>query len=141
NSMRPTLQRWAKALPQVFFHYTTGGAEVPDGEQGTNWRTYRYINYENGLERFSAVVHHGGAGIVHHTLRAGLPCVVWPQDYDQFDFAARLAHHGLARRCRRAAEIPQALAEALSKHQGAVARAAAATALRNLDLRGALFEV
>jgi UDP:flavonoid glycosyltransferase YjiC (YdhE family) len=26
--------------------------------------------------------------------------LAWPHDYDQFDHAARIVHHGLGRRCR-----------------------------------------
>jgi glyoxylase-like metal-dependent hydrolase (beta-lactamase superfamily II) len=36
------------------------------------------------------VVHHGGAGITYAAIRAGVPAVVLPQDYDQFDYAARI---------------------------------------------------
>ena len=39
--------------------------------------------------------------------------MVWPRDYDQFDFAARLVHHGLAVRVRsldQAADAPRACA-------------------------------
>lgn len=60
-----------------------------------------FLAYDEVLHRFSAVIHHGGAGVLYSTLRAGLPALVWPQDYDQFDFAARLVHAGVALRVRR----------------------------------------
>lgn len=140
-AMRAALRRWAEALPGVFFHYTTGGGESTGEEEGVNWRVYRYLNYESGVDRFSAIVHHGGAGIVHHALRAGVACVVWPQDYDQFDFAARLEYHGLARCCRRAGDVPKALSAVLDDRNGAPARTAAAAALRGLDFRASLHDV
>jgi len=63
-----------------------------------NVSVYPYVSYDRQLghvDRFAAVVHHGGAGITYSCIRAALPCLVWPRDYDQFDFAARIAHRGL----------------------------------------------
>ena len=40
--------------------------------------------------------------------------MVWPQDYDQFDFAARLAARGLALRCERAGKIAVELKRVLA---------------------------
>ena len=57
-----------------------------------------WVPYDVAMDAFVAVVHHGGAGITYSTLRAALPCLVWPQDYDQFDFAARIVQHGLGLR-------------------------------------------
>ena len=59
-----------------------------------------YLPYDPVLHRFAAVIHHGGAGISYSTLRAGLPALVWPHDYDQPDFAARLVARGAALRIR-----------------------------------------
>lgn len=59
-----------------------------------------YVDYQRDLPRFDAVVHHGGSGVLGHTLSAGLPAVVWPVDYDQSDFAVRLADAGVAERLR-----------------------------------------
>jgi UDP:flavonoid glycosyltransferase YjiC (YdhE family) len=121
------VKRWAAERPEVFFHYTRGGLAVEGsgsaaggsaggsgGAGGENWRVYRYVNYEREVARFDAVVHHGGAGITYHCLRAGVPAVVWPQDYDQFDFAARLAARGLALRCERAGKIAVELKRVLA---------------------------
>jgi UDP:flavonoid glycosyltransferase YjiC (YdhE family) len=111
------LPAWAAQMPDVFFHYTTGGNTNDINSaptSGPNWKTYRYLHYDSVIDRFDAVIHHGGAGIVYHTLHAARPAVVWPQDYDQFDFAARLAHHGLALRCRHPRQIPTALRRVLT---------------------------
>jgi UDP:flavonoid glycosyltransferase YjiC (YdhE family) len=59
-----------------------------------------YLSYDDVLGRFSAVIHHGGAGVTYSTLRAGLPALVFPLDYDQPDFAARLVARGCALRIR-----------------------------------------
>lgn len=108
------LQKWAERCLDVFFHYTTGGSHQGINSAGKNWRVYQYLNYADTIDRFDAVVHHGGAGITYHCLRAAVPVVVWPQDYDQFDFAARLEERGLAIRCRSAAAVPFALKRALA---------------------------
>ncbi len=44
----------------------------------------------------AAVVHHGGAGSTHAALSAGCPAVIVPHAIDQQDWAARLAHLGVA---------------------------------------------
>jgi UDP:flavonoid glycosyltransferase YjiC (YdhE family) len=48
-----------------------------------------------------------------HTLAAGLPAVVVPADFDQFDNAARLVAAGVAIRPRRLRDLPRAIARAL----------------------------
>jgi UDP:flavonoid glycosyltransferase YjiC (YdhE family) len=132
------LRRLARAMPEFCFHYTSGGVDVPPEDPKGNWRVYRYLDYERFLTRFDAVVHHGGAGITYHGLRAGLPAVVWPQDYDQFDFAARLSHYGLAVRCSRAAQIPAALRWVLTDREMARRREAFAARLKEENLRANL---
>lgn len=59
-----------------------------------------YLPYDQVLPGFEAVIHHGGAGVAYSTLRAGLPALVWPHDYDQPDYAARLVARGAALRVR-----------------------------------------
>jgi UDP:flavonoid glycosyltransferase YjiC (YdhE family) len=129
------LRRLAEAMPEMFFHYTTGGGERAQGRVGANCRVYRYLDYERFLTRFDGLVHHGGAGITYHALKAAIPAVVWPQDYDQFDFAARLSHHGLAVRCARAAQIPAALRAVLADDAMRRRREAFAARLRAISLR------
>ncbi len=45
-----------------------------------------------------AAVHHAGVGTAAQAMRAGIPQMLWPQAYDQFDNAARLERLGVARR-------------------------------------------
>jgi UDP:flavonoid glycosyltransferase YjiC (YdhE family) len=65
-----------------------------------------------------AVLHHGGAGVMWECLRAGVPALVLPHDYDQFDHAARLAAAGVALRLRHPREIPEALDRVLGGDAG-----------------------
>lgn len=69
---------------------------VEDGLQ-----VFGHLPYDAVLPQCAAVVHHGGAGISYSTVRAGVPAVVCPQDYDQFDFAARVVAAGAGVRVRR----------------------------------------
>ncbi|UUW91839.1 glycosyltransferase [Pimelobacter simplex] len=86
----------AAALPDVDVHVSLGGDPVPPSAPGARVQVHRYVDYARDLPRFAAVVHHGGAGVLGHTLAAGLPAVVVPVDYDQFDHAVRLTEAGVA---------------------------------------------
>jgi rhamnosyltransferase subunit B len=46
------------------------------------------------FERASAVVHHGGIGTAGRALQAGLPQLIVPSGFDQFDNAARVSRIG-----------------------------------------------
>lgn len=78
---------------------------VPEGvipaEDGTFW-SGSYAPFGLLLPRAAAVVHHGGVGTTAQALRAGLPQVVVPQAYDQFDNSMRVEHLGVGVTCGRA---------------------------------------
>lgn len=93
--------RLARAFPRYGFVISLGdlasASRTPvrvAGDVG-NVSVYPYVSYDRHLDRFAAVLHHGGAGITYSCIRAARPSLVWPRDYDQFDFAARIAHRGL----------------------------------------------
>jgi UDP:flavonoid glycosyltransferase YjiC (YdhE family) len=50
--------------------------------------------------RIAAVVHSGGIGTIAWTLRCGVPSLLVPTHWDQFDNARRMHERGLARRLR-----------------------------------------
>ncbi len=56
----------------------------------------RDIDHARVFPQCALVVHHGGAGTTHSTLRAGLPSVVVPHVSDQFFWAAELRRLGVA---------------------------------------------
>jgi UDP:flavonoid glycosyltransferase YjiC (YdhE family) len=103
----------ARALPDVEFHVSDGDPRSARLEGQANLHRLGYVSYARHVSRYALVVHHGGAGVMYHALRAGLPSVVLPVDYDQFDHAARLQHAGLARKARSLSELPSAIAAAL----------------------------
>jgi rhamnosyltransferase subunit B len=56
-----------------------------------------YAPFDRLLPRAAAFVHHGGIGTVAAALRAGVPQLISPCSYDQFDNAARVMHLGAGR--------------------------------------------
>jgi rhamnosyltransferase subunit B len=76
-----------------------------------------YVPLRAVLPRACAVVHHGGVGTTAEALRAGVPQVVVPLAYDQFDNAARVEalHAGCGLRGGSAGPRPRALAHALAR--------------------------
>lgn len=94
----------ARSFPQHHFVVTLGSldrASERPSEQAANVSVYPYVNYDRHLDRFGAVIHHAGTGLVYSALRAGLPCLAWPQDYDQFDVSARIVARGVGLRVHR----------------------------------------
>jgi rhamnosyltransferase subunit B len=61
------------------------GERLPDGV-----RTAPYASFSWLLPRARALVHHGGIGSCAQALRAGLPQLLAPRAYDQYDNARRL---------------------------------------------------
>ena len=100
------VRRLSGEIPTHDFVVTWGHPPAPGAPPSTTTtvdgriHVVDYLPYDAALPAFEAVIHHGGAGIAYSTLRAGLPALVWPRDYDQPDFAARLVHAGVALRTR-----------------------------------------
>lgn len=97
-------RKLARRLPDISFTLSLGDATRagdPPIERSANVSLRAFVPYQPELSAFDAVIHHGGTGITLATLAAGLPALVCPQDYDQPDWAARIAHHRLGHRIRR----------------------------------------
>jgi len=82
------------------------------GSPDTLWAA-PYVSFARLLPRARALVHHGGIGTCAQGLRAGLPQLVWPQAYDQFDNAMRLEQLGTGRRLHSQAPDAGAMAQQL----------------------------
>lgn len=113
EAMVEAVRRAAAALPDVELHWSDGDVRSVRRESAGNFHRLGYVPYDRDLPRYALVVHHGGAGVMYHTLRAGLPALVLPVDYDQFDHAARLEAAGAARRLRRPEDLAAQVAGAL----------------------------
>ena len=90
-------RRVARAHPSLEIHFSDGEATSARRDSQGNFHRLGYVPYARDLERYALVVHHGGAGVMYHTLRHGLPALLLPTDYDQFDHAVRLTRAGVAR--------------------------------------------
>lgn len=113
RALADALAAIARRRPEIVFHFTHGKAGAAPCQRTGNFHEYDFISYADHLPRYDLVVHHGGAGVMHHCLRHAVPAVVHPQDYDQFDHAARLVAAGLALPAKRAADLEGAILAAL----------------------------
>lgn len=90
------LSALAAICPEWDFHFSDGRHDQQHQQLRCNLQRYSYISYQRHLAKYAAVIHHGGAGIMYHCLQHRIPALVWPQDFDQFDHAARLEAAGKA---------------------------------------------
>jgi rhamnosyltransferase subunit B len=78
-------------------------------------RHFDYVPFARVLPRLAAIVHHGGIGTASQALAAGIPQLVRPLAYDQFDNSLRLSRIGVSRELPQRTYRAQAAAEALSE--------------------------
>jgi UDP:flavonoid glycosyltransferase YjiC (YdhE family) len=90
--------RFANQLPKFEFHFSLGKAGGQAVKRQNNISFYDYILYHLYINHYSAAIVHGGTGVTYSCIKAGVPMLVWPHDYDQFDHAARIVHHRLGLR-------------------------------------------
>jgi UDP:flavonoid glycosyltransferase YjiC (YdhE family) len=114
DAMAAAARRAARHLDGVEIHMSDGERWSRRRESDGSFHRLGYVPYASCIGRYDLVVHHGGAGILHHTLRAGRPALVVPVDYDQFDHAARLEAAGLARRLRVRRDLAPQITAALA---------------------------
>lgn len=72
-------------------------------------RTTSYVPFGKLLPHCAAIVHHGGIGTTSQALLAGIPQVIRPLAYDQFDNASRVESIGCGRWLRRDADLTSTL--------------------------------
>lgn len=73
-------------FPENFPH------ELPD-----TVRTLPYMSFKRLLPHCAAIVHHGGIGTTSQALAAGIPQLIRPMAFDQFDNASRIENLGCGR--------------------------------------------
>lgn len=98
NHLLDNLKPLMEKCPELYFCISLGLSEqfnVAPLHQEKNFSVYAYIPYSAEIQHFSAVIHHGGAGITYSCIAAKKPSLVIPHDYDQFDFAQRIKYHQL----------------------------------------------
>lgn len=116
DAVATALQKLAALCPEWDFHFTDGCTAAAQQQLATNLHRYSYVSYQEHLQHYQAVIHHGGAGIMYHCLRHKIPALVWPQDYDQFDHAARLEIAGKATWLRHGLNNAQQVRDLLTRY-------------------------
>ena len=98
-------------------------------------RHFDYVPLGQVLPRAAALVSHGGVGTLSQALAAGVPQLVMPLGFDQFDNAARLERLGVAATLTPRRFRGPAVAQHLARLLGCptVARACQAAAARLRD--------
>jgi UDP:flavonoid glycosyltransferase YjiC (YdhE family) len=86
--------------------------QVPD-RLPESVRHFPYVELGTLLPRAVALVHHGGIGTCARGLAAGVPQVILPYGFDQFDNMARLERLGVGAFTRRRGVTGRALARTL----------------------------
>ena len=94
------IERMATAMPDCEFHFALGQPGSIALEQRRNVHYCGFIPYDAYLPRYAAAIIHGGTGITYSCIKAAVPMLVWPHDYDQHDHAARIVERGLGSRLR-----------------------------------------
>lgn len=72
-----------------------------------------YVPFQRLLPQAAAVVHHGGIGTTAAALAAGIPQVIVPLAFDQFDNAERCERLGIARKVSRQRFRPRRVVKAI----------------------------
>jgi UDP:flavonoid glycosyltransferase YjiC (YdhE family) len=88
--------------------------QIPsDLPSGVSW--FSYVPFDLLLRRSAAVVHHGGIGSTAEGLAAGVPQLMMPMAYDQFDNADRVRQLGVGDWIKRSRFTGEAVARALDR--------------------------
>lgn len=118
QGMAEQLEAVARALPTIRLNFSDGRLDAGSDAAHRALHRHAWVDYPSWVPRMRAVLHHGGAGVMWECLRAGVPALVLPNDYDQFDHAARLQAAGVALRLRHPREIETALRRLLDGDHG-----------------------
>ncbi len=98
KSAAETIRQVAAAMPHLEFHFSHGKANAEQSIESGNYHEYAYFPYHEYANRYAVSINHGGSGILFTCLQNAIPILIWPQDFDQYDHAARVVYHGLGLR-------------------------------------------
>lgn len=91
---------------------TQDAAQLPAGLP-PGVASFGYVPFKALLPRLSALVHHGGIGTTSQALLAGVPQLVRPMGFDQFDNTRRVLALGVAKQLLPRQYKPARVAKAL----------------------------
>ncbi len=90
-------------------------AQLKLGPLASNIRVERWVAHSDLLPKVSVAVTHGGSGTVLSALRAGLPLVVVPMQWDQLENAQRVVEAGAGVRLKAEHCTPERLRAAVTR--------------------------
>ena len=110
----------SQEYPDYVFYVTLGdpsGIENPPSMLSENLLIFDYLPYSDVLDQMDFAIHHAGAGIMMGCIDLGIPSLILPQDYDQFDNAVRaeLFQIGLVSRKKTESEVLRLFNELVSR--------------------------
>ncbi len=91
-------------FPDILFIISMGNSNSGINEPiftDRNRMIFEYIPYSQYFDRFTFIIHHGGAGITYNCIKYMKPSIVVPHDFDQFDFAARVEYRKIGKRIKK----------------------------------------
>ena len=122
----------SQEYPDYVFYVTLGdpsGLEHPPSMLSENLLIFDYLPYSDVLDQMDFAIHHAGAGIMMGCIDLGIPSLILPQDYDQFDNAVRaeLFQIGLVSRKKTESEVLRLFNELVSREDWSQLKALAQT--------------
>ena len=110
----------SQEYPDYVFYVTLGdpsGIENPPSMLSEILLIFDYLPYSDVLDQMDFAIHHAGAGIMMGCIDLGIPSLILPQDYDQFDNAVRaeLFQIGLVSRKKTESEVLRLFNELVSR--------------------------
>ncbi len=87
----------------------------PGGISHPNLRSVGYVPLGQWLPHCRAIIHHGGIGTTSRAINAGVPQLIRPMAFDQFDNAARVERFGMGMCLRRERDLPETLTKLLAR--------------------------
>ena len=110
----------SQEYPDYVFYVTLGdsaGLEHTPRILSENLLIFDYLPYSDVLDQMDFAIHHAGAGILMGCIKKGIPSLILPQDYDQFDNAVRaeLFQIGLVSRKKTESEVLHLFNELVSR--------------------------
>jgi rhamnosyltransferase subunit B len=98
--------------------------------------TMTYASFGRLLPHCRAIVHHGGVGTASQALAAGIPQLIRPLAFDQFDNATRVQRLGCGHWLRDDRRLTETLKNILAKSDSDRVRREIADRIRNSDAAG-----
>ncbi len=114
----------------------TGHSENVPADLPSRLQWLPYVSLAALLRQSSAIVHHGGIGTTSQALAAGVPQLVRPMAYDQFDNATRVERLGVGHWLRRDSHLERQLRSLLD--ETSFAKSAHACAAKLVGKPGAI---